>query len=161
MTGKPAPSLSILKGASGMKRGDRYSDLKRANFKLIEKELYHYLARKAELEHERNNILNGTAFPEVCIQSGPGNSTQSKAMQLQSGVLMETARRLAAIEYGIQRLRTSPEPMRWELVKKKYFENRLTHEGIMAELCIGHDTFYRWRREFVELVAERLGWEVA
>lgn len=135
-------------------------ELRRANFRTIEKELYHYPARKREFERMRADILYSTPVPDVPASTGPGDPTANKVMHLQSGVLLEIARRLEAIEYAIKVVQAHEEKGRWELVRLKYFEQRLTNQGIMQRLNIGHDTFYRWRREFIELIADRLGWEV-
>lgn len=140
--------------------GPAYRDLKRANFRLIEKELYCYEARKRDFEQMRADIIEATYTPEVAVQTGPGDTTLSKVIKLQSGVLLETARRLAAIEYAIDLIKQSPEAAKWELVRLKYFDRRYTDEGIMRELHISRDTFYRWRREFIEIIADRLGWEI-
>lgn len=136
-------------------------DIRRATSRLIEKELYHYEERKKEYEQLRGDILEGTVYPDVSgVQTGPGDVTQAKAMRLQSGALLEVGRRLAAIEWAIDRTKNSPDKYRYQLIKRKYFEQRLTNQGIMYELSIGHDTFYRWKKEFIELIADRLGWEV-
>lgn len=137
-----------------------YRDLRRANFRLIEKELYNYEARKRDYERMRSNIIESTYRPEVSVQSGLGDTTALKVVRLQSGVMLETARRLAAIEYAIGVIRNTKEPAVWDLVRMKYFEQRLTDEQIMRILHISRDTFYRWRREFIRLIADRLGWEI-
>jgi hypothetical protein len=135
-------------------------ELKRANFRLIEKEVYHYVARCKQVAQWRTNIIYATNIPDVAVQSDPGDTTANKAIKLQSGVMAEIIRRLEAIEWACNVYKQHPESARWELVKLKYFEGRLTNDGIMQELSIGHDTFYRWRNEFIQLIADRLGWEV-
>jgi len=50
-----------------------YKDLKRANFRLIEKELYHYKLRKKELLIMKADIIDGGGQPEVPVYSGPGD----------------------------------------------------------------------------------------
>lgn len=143
-----------------MANRNRLRDVRRANFKLIERELYHYPARQKEYAEMRDAILHGSPMRDegVAVQSPLGDVTASKALQLSSAVMWETGRRLAAIEWALDILKS--EPLRFELVRLKYFEGRLTNEGIMAKLNIGHDTFYRWRKQFIALIAERLGWEV-
>lgn len=131
---------------------------KRANFRLIEKELYCYESTKKEYERLRDDIINRTAVPDVPVYMGPGNPTLARAIELQSAVLIETGRRLAAIEQALEIIKR--EPIRWQLVRLKYFEGRLTDQGIMNELHLSERTFRRWRREFIELIAERLGWEI-
>lgn len=135
-------------------------EVRRANFRLIEKELYHYVARCKQVAEWRSNIIHATSVPDVAVQSSPGDVTASKATKLQGAVLAEITRRLEAIEWACRFTQCLPEKARWELIRLKYFDIRFTNEGIMQELKIGHDTFYRWRREFIELIADRLGWEV-
>jgi hypothetical protein len=70
-----------------------YKDLKRANFRLIEQELYHYKLRKAELEELKLNVIEGTEKPEIQAFSGPGDPTGNKAVKLcSSGVILELER---------------------------------------------------------------------
>jgi hypothetical protein len=77
------------------------------------------------------------------VQSDPGDTTANKAAKLQSGILAEITRRLEAIEWACEVTRRHSESNRWQLVKLKYFDGRLTNDGIMQELKVGHDTFYR------------------
>jgi RinA family phage transcriptional activator len=135
-------------------------DVRRANFRLIERELYHFLATKADYEHARGDILRGTVAPHEPVQTGPSDTTANKASQLMSRAMLETERRINAIEWAMERIKSTQEAARWRLVKLKYFEGRLTNEGIMQELSIARATFYRWRDDFIRLIADRLGWEV-
>lgn len=144
-----------MRGGAGV---DKLKDVKRANFRLIEKELYCYEPTKADYERAREDIFNKTVTPEVPVYTGPGDPTVFRAMALQSSVLIETGRRLAAIEHALEVIKK--EPAREKLVRLKYFEGRLTDEGIMSELHLPERTFRRWRREFVSLIAARLGWEI-
>lgn len=88
---------------------------------------------------------------------------QYKERVLGSLAYREMARRVEAIEYMLSLLRSSQDPdapAKLRLVEEKYFKRRLTDEGIAAELHISMSTFYRWRREVIGIVAERLGWIV-
>jgi len=133
---------------------------KRANFQMIEWELRYYQKLRAQLADGREEIVHATVTPDVPVQTGTGDMVLSKVLRLTSTAkLQEAERRIEAIEYALAMTRRQ-DPARVELVKKKYFENKLTDEGIMEALHISRDTFYRWRRDFVSLVAERLGLEV-
>ncbi len=133
---------------------------RRANFKLIEAELRYYSKLKKELADAREDIIEGTSYPDVPTHTGPGNTVLSKVLRLTtSASLLETQKRIEAVEYALC-VTKRHDGARMRLVEMKYFDNKLTDAGIMQELCVGRDTFYRWRRDFVQLVAERLGWEV-
>ena len=134
---------------------------KRANFKAIEMELRYYPQLKQQLEDARADIIEATPFSDVSVETELGNSVLSKVIQLQSSAaLQETSRRVRAIEYALEETANRCDTSRVRLIELKYFDNKLTNEGIMQELKIGSNSFYRWRREFVRLVAERLGWVV-
>lgn len=133
---------------------------KRANFKAIEAELRYYNKLRQELRAAKDDIIESTPQQEVAAFTGPGNPVLSKVLRLStSAAILETERRLEAIEYALAMTKRL-DNCRARLVQLKYFDNKLTDIGIMEELCISYRTFHRWRRDFVTLVAERLGWEV-
>lgn len=143
-----------------MNQATTYKDLKRANFRLIEQELYHYLERKEMLEEMRLDIIESGGQPEIPVYCGPGDQTARKAIKLRTSVaIYETERRLKAIEETLK-ITERTEPYKYKLVRLKYFEQKLTNQGIMESLNISATTFYRWRQEFVQAIAERLGWKV-
>lgn len=136
-------------------------DIKRANFRLIEKELYHYKIRKSELEEMKAAIIESGGQPEIPIDTGPGDPTYAKVAKLQSsGVILETERRIKAIEWALGVVERTQDSARLKLIQMKYFEQRFTDRGTQEELGISERTFYRWRREFIALIADRLGWEI-
>ncbi|TAH62770.1 MAG: DUF1492 domain-containing protein [Gottschalkiaceae bacterium] len=133
----------------------------RANFRMIESELYCYQESKKDLELMREEILEGSSFQEVAVQAGLGNVTENKAIKLVSSVsIRETERRINAIEKAIDILKNSNEPRKLRLLEMKYFERRYTDTAIAEELYIDRSTFYRWRREIIELIANFLGCRV-
>ena len=133
---------------------------RRANFKSIEEELRYYHQLQQDLAQYKADIIDATDYAEVPAHTGPGNTVLAKVLRLRSSAaILETERRICAIEYAIQTTRQH-DPDRLRLIELKYFDHRLTDEGIMEQLHVSRDTFYRWRRDFVRLVAERLGWEV-
>jgi len=136
-------------------------NVKRANFKMIEAELYCYEESKRQLELLREEIIESTPTQEVNVKTGPGDPTQTKAIKLvNSREIIEMERRLKAIDKAIEILKTSNEPRKYELLRMKYFERRYTDVGICMELGISERTFYRWRREIIELIANFLGCRV-
>lgn len=134
--------------------------IEKANFRAIEAELYGYLDTKRELELMEEEILEGSPFQEVAVQSGTtGDTTANKAIKLVSSKeLLEVRRRINAIEKTLVVLQQNETKLR--LLQMKYFERKFTDQGIMMELHIGNNTFYRWRREIVRLVGSYLGWRV-
>ena len=79
---------------------------------------------------------------------------------LSSKALLEAERRTNAITDIIKLLEQSDEPNKLKLLKYKYFEKKYTDMGIWSELNIGQATFYRWRKEIIQMIADRLGWRV-
>ena len=134
--------------------------IERANFKAIEAELYGYLDTKKEIELMEEEILEGSPFQEVAVQSGTtGDSTASKAIKLVSSKeLLEVRRRVNAIEKTLVILQQDEYKLR--LLQMKYFERKFSDIGIQQELHISRETFYRWRREIIKLVGSYLGWRV-
>ena len=134
--------------------------IERANFKAIEAELYGYLDTKKEIELMEEEILEGSPFQEVAVQSGTtGDTTANKAIKLASSKeLLEVRRRINAIERALLILQQNETKLR--LLQMKYFERKYTDQGIMMELCISDRTFYRWRKEIVQLIGSYLGWRV-
>ena len=134
--------------------------IEKANFRAIEAELYGYLDTKREVELMEEEILEGSSFQEVAVQSGTtGDTTANKAIKLVSSKeLLEVRRRINAIEKALTVLQQNEYKLR--LLQMKYFERTYTDQGIMMKLCISNNTFYRWRREIVKLVGSYLGWRV-
>lgn len=134
---------------------------KRAAFELIEREVESYHELKKWLDEEKMAIIESSPSNEVAVQSGPGDPTASKTIKLcSSKTILEIERRVNAIEYALSVVKRSGEANWMRLIELKYWDNRLTHAGIASELNISRATFHRWRRKFIELVADRLGWEV-
>ena len=144
-----------------MTRRDR--DIRNATLRLIEAEIRNYhqtIETLRELEESialpgQGEFGNGTRSTE------PGDPTPARAYKMMtSAQLLEIRRRVDAIEYMLRVLKASPEPGRYELIRLAYWDGRYTVMGICDKLNIGKTTYYRWRREALQLVAERLGWEI-
>lgn len=133
----------------------------RSNFRLIEAELYNYAETLAEIENEKLDMIDASPSAEVSSKSGPGKPTESKAVKmLSSKALLEAERRTKAISEVIKMLEACNEPNKLKLLKYKYFEKKYTDMGIWSELNIGKATYYRWRNEIIEMIANRLGWRI-
>lgn len=150
-----------------------------ANFRAIEAELYNIIQTKREHEIRKKEILYGSPIPReqelgTKVQENRlGDVTTHKVMRLLAKIMQEEERRIKAIEYilrlyGLQlKEGTAKQIPDWQgdeakrkLVQLKYFDRRYTDRGIMEEIACSPRAFYKWRREFVQLIADELGWEI-
>jgi len=132
-----------------------------ANFKMIESELYSYKDTIKYIKDKEDEIINSTGGGAEIRGTDISDITGSKAMRLVSHKeLIESRRRIRAIDASIDIIKQGSEAKKYDLVKLKYFEKRLTDYGIIKELYISRRTFYRWRREIIELIAYQLGCRV-
>lgn len=140
----------------------KYQSIRRANFKMIELELYNYHESLQELEVMKNDIIESTASGEgLRVQNGVTDVTCRKADALMSSVaIRETERRVKAIEHAVNLLECHPDKDRIKLLKLKYFDKHLTDYGIQQEIGISERTYRNWRREIIQLVADRLGYRI-
>ncbi|WP_461365966.1 DUF1492 domain-containing protein [Candidatus Darwinibacter acetoxidans] len=144
-----------------MTRGDRH--IRNATLRLIEAEIRNYHQTIETLrEIEESIALPGQGeFGNGTRSTEPGDPTPARAYKMMtSAQLLEIRRRVEAIEYMLRVVKASPEPGRYELIRLAYWDGRYTVMGICDKLNIGKTTYYRWRREALQLVAERLGWEI-
>lgn len=142
----------------------RDRNIRAASIRLIEAEIRNYHQTVADLrEMEEAMALPGqVGEPGVCVQAGTHSDPTAAraASMLTSASLREIRRRVDAIDYMLRALEASPEPGRLAMVRLRYWDNRYTDIGICDQLSIAPRTYYRWRREVLALVAERLGWEI-
>lgn len=131
------------------------------NFRLIESELYYFKDTTKKLKQMEMEIIESASPNESGVRSGISNPTQQKAERLLTSLeYIETKRRVEAIEYAIDVFRSCHEPAKLKLIEMKYFERRYTDEGIINEIKIHRATFYKWKREFIELIANKLGFVI-
>ena len=144
-----------------MTRRDRH--IRNASLRLIEAEIRNYhQTLKGLRELEESIALPGQGeFGDGTRSTEPGDPTPARAIRMMtSAQLLEIRRRVEAIEYMLRVVKASPDPGRYGLIKLAYWDGRYTVRGICDQLSISERTYYRWRREALQLVAERLGWEV-
>lgn len=144
-----------------MTRRDRH--IRNASLRLIEAEIRNYhQTLKGLRELEESIALPGQGeFGNGTRSTEPGDPTPARAYKMMtSAQLLEIRRRVDAIEYMLRVVQASPEPGRYDLIRLAYWDGRYTVMGICDKLNIGKTTYYRWRREALQLVAERLGWEI-
>ena len=141
----------------------RHKELQWQTFRLIESELRMYHQTKAQLERLREDIIQSADYSNDIprVDGGGSNSdpTASKTVKLMtSAEILELTRRIGRLNFTIEETRAR-DPHRLELIRLKYWEPGLSDTAIWMRLNVDRDTFYRWRREFVWLVAEKLGWD--
>jgi RinA family phage transcriptional activator len=111
------------------------------------------------MEELRENILSiqAATFSGTPVSTSRlSDTTAQKAIKLSSLALMESAKRIEAIEYVYNKLNEEQK----KIIRLKYWEGNLTNQGIALEMNINLVTFYRWRNSIVKMVAARLGWEM-
>lgn len=139
-------------------------EIRLISLRLIEAEIRHYPKTLRELQELEEEIAGpGTPdFTEPRRDTGPGDPTPTKAMiMITSAVLLELRRRVDAIERMLRILKAHPDPARYELIRLTYWTSgQYTVAGICQELHISQSTYHRWKREALEIVAERLGWRI-
>lgn len=132
---------------------------KNAYKKLIELELSYYEQSKLDLEDYRMNIMELHEKSENIGGSGISNQTQNKAIELLNSVsIRETERWIRNIEYAIKVIKLSPEPRKIELLEMKYLKMSHSDLAIQHALHIEQATFYRWKNEIIQIVADRQGY---
>jgi RinA family phage transcriptional activator len=140
-------------------RRDRH--IRNASLRLIEAEIRNYHQTVRDLRELEESIADPGTREEPVVNSGPGDPTPARAIRMMTSTqLMEIRRRVGAIEHMLEILRAHPESGRHELIRLAYWDGRYTVKGICDKLSIGKTTYYRWRRDALEIIAERLGWEI-
>jgi RinA family phage transcriptional activator len=143
-------------------RRDRH--IRNASLRLIEAEIRNYHQTLKDLRELEEAVAYPAAigdFSDRVPSAGPNDPTPARAHRMMtSAQLLEIRRRVEAIGQMLRVLKASPEPGRYELIRLAYWDGRYTVRGICDKLNIGKTTYYRWRREALQLVAERLGWEI-
>ena len=122
-------------------------------FRYIEHELYQYDNTKKELELYREEILEGTHFPEVSVKSDPGDSTANKVMRLTSSAFVIQAERVTnAVDKALAVLGDKHR----ELFRHRY-QKGLPWQEVALEMDISDRTYFRLRRDLVTVVGQQLG----
>ena len=142
-----------------MTRRDRH--IRNASLRLIEAEIRNYHQTLKDLRELEESIAMPGMQEETGKTAEPGDPTPARAIRMMTSTqLMEIRRRVSAIEHMLEILKASPEPGRYELIRLAYWDGRYTVKGICDRLRVSERTYYRWRREALQVVAERLGWEI-
>lgn len=140
---------------------NKQSELGRDNFRLIETELRNYRNSIRDLRELEESIIFSSGNQSEIRTGGISDTTASKAIKLYSNAqIKEMNRRIEAIEYGIDVFKATGNPKKYEFIKLKYIEGKLNNYGVAFTLGIKENVLYRWRKELVELIANRLGWRI-
>jgi len=135
--------------------------IKKATFKHIEAELYHYHDTLREIEKLRKELIFANTGPDENVGGSSGNLPGNPTERI--GTKLATHKRLnqleeivSAIERVYERL---PDDYK-RLVELKYWTKPqlLTWDGIADKLHISKRQAMRWRDEIVSAIAEALGW---
>ncbi|QDI90227.1 transcriptional regulator [Salicibibacter halophilus] len=135
--------------------------LKPATFKHIEAELYAYRETKKEIMQLREQIISGGDNDENIGQGEnsyryPNRPTEVIATRL------TTDKRLRNLEEIVQAIDRSYEQSSDEhraIVHSRYWNrNKKTWEGVALENHMHRNTAQKYRTEFVQLVAQKIGW---
>ena len=112
--------------------------------RLVEIELRNFNENKLELEEKREQLMNGSSFQDVCVQSGStGNPTLSKVISLCDIAFMESERKIKAIEDAMKQLECQPDKDYHRIITMKYFDKKLTDLGIMEKLHLSKSNYWR------------------
>lgn len=128
--------------------------INRAIFRYIEHELYNYDETIKEIQEIRNNIIEQSPYKETVPGSGYiSDPTARKAIKLiTSTAIARMERTIRAIDRALELL---PEEHN-QLFQLKY-RQKWTMKQICDEIPTSERTYFRWRREIVEMVAKEMG----
>lgn len=135
-------------------------NLNKAYYSFVEHELYNYKNNLKEVREIEDEIINSSPSPsgERVQSSTLSDETATKAIKLTTTARLVTMRRnINGIQTGIRILEADSEERKRELLEMKYFDSQYTDARIAQELCISIETYYRWKRQIVTLMAMYMG----
>lgn len=132
--------------------------LKRATFRYIESELYSYKDTKKEIKQLRDQIIHGKENDEN-IGGGqsnlPGQPTELVATRLATH---KTLQNLVEVTDAIENVYKQVSDEHRSIIDLKYFDNhKLYWDDVAYQLSMHRNTVFKYRREFILLVANKLG----
>lgn len=135
--------------------------IRKGTFQHVESELYTYHETRKEIVRLKNEILYASGSTDENVGGGrgslPGDPTSRTAILLSSHKKLEQLQNIVdAIESVVDRLTED----RKKLIRLRYWEKpqRLTWDGVAAELHVSRRTAMNWRDEIVRAIAEKIGW---
>ncbi len=128
------------------------------NYRCVEALLYNYHAIKRELAWLQDDIRGIGAVKYSLEPTGTdvGDPTFQRVAKLETLAILESARRIEAVEYVLERLGESE----FRLVQLWYWKLERDVEYIARECHISKRTCYDYRTKIVREIARRLGWPV-
>lgn len=123
--------------------------------------LYHETV--AELAEEKESIILARQEFESGMPHGSGVSddTFNRAARLfNSGEIREMERRIKAIQRARDEWCAKDPIVRLAFIHLKFWDNKLTNQGIAQKLNVSEQSIYFWRKNFLTLVGKYLGWRL-
>lgn len=132
--------------------------LKRATFRYVESELYSYKDTLKEIKRLREQIIHGKDDDENTGggQSNlPGQPTEVTATRLTTH---KTLQNLVEITDAIESVYETVGDEHRSIIALKYFDNhKLYWDDVAYKLSMHRNTVFKFRREFIILVANKIG----
>lgn len=132
--------------------------IKQATFRYIESELYDYKDTLKEIKRLRESIINSTSDDENTGggQSNiPGDPTGALVSKLATH---KTLQNLVKVTDAIQEAYEMLSDEHRSIVDLKYFKNKnLYWDDVAYQLSMHRNTVFKYRREFILVVANKLG----
>jgi len=129
----------------------------KAIFRYVEHELYNYENTKKELEEMKLDIAEAVVgniqYDNYSINKNPGSSTETAATKL---ITNKAIIRATKTIKDIEKAKKQIDEEKLELLNIKY-NSGMTKQQILKKLNISERTYFRWRSEIVEIVAEEMG----
>jgi len=142
-------------------RKDKY---RQAMLRALAWEVRTYHETRALLEDMRQDVIEAGHVTDGTGRRAGGttsDTTGQRAMRLLTSYqIAEMGRRVAAVERAIDEWTAKDAAVRLLFVKLRFWDNQLTTEGIALKIGVEERTVYRWRNEFLGLVASYLGWRL-
>jgi RinA family phage transcriptional activator len=136
---------------------------RQAVLNLLEQEVRQFPETVRELDEERENIIQASSPPQDGMPRGRkvSDTTLQRVMQLYNSTeIREMGRRVRAIEQAKNEFCARDPRVRLRFIELKFWDRRLTNDGIALELSIGESTVRLWRKKFLTLVGLNLGWRM-
>lgn len=130
-------------------------------FKHIEAELYDYPGTKQAINRLREQIMYGETTNDENVGGGrtstPGRPTEQIATRLLTDKRLRNLEEITeAVEWALDQV---SEDCRQVIYTKYWSHKRLSWDGIAAECNVHRVTAIKYRKRFVELVAEKMAWK--
>jgi len=138
--------------------------IRKGTVKHVEMELFDYHETVKRIKARRDELMSNTVPEGRAVISTSeieplryNSSTERLGIRLASDRQLQEMERIAK---AIEHVYNVCDAERKELIRIKYWAKpqKLTWEGIAAELHISRATAFRWRDEIIQALSERLGW---